>query len=91
MDGEGGLGFPVDEDGAVGSRDCAFGFLEVGGEGADAGGFPTGAGGFRAEEVAGEEVGGGGSPGVVPVLVGFVFLVPSFPTDGGAAVDHVFP
>ena len=54
-------------------------------------GFPARRIGADAENVIWEEVGGSGSPGVVPVLVGLVLLIPSFPGDCGAAVDHVPP
>ena len=47
--------------------------------------------GLEAYEAEGEEVAGCGSPGVIPVLVGFKGVVPGFEGEGGTDAQHVVP
>ena len=61
------------------------------GQGRIAARFQPASSGSDAEHEAGQQIGGRGAPGMVPILVRLVFLVPSFPSDRRAAFDHVPP
>lgn len=74
----------VQVDGVADGGDFYFGPLEAGGLGFYLEFFQAGLEGLYPHEFAGDDVCGDGAPGVVPVLVGFVFVVPGFHGDGAA-------
>lgn len=52
---------------------------------------PAGGEGLDAKDEAWKQIRRRGAPGVVPILVGFEFLVPRLPSDRSAALEHMPP